>query len=334
MKPSAIVLGLGTALVSLNGFAASWGLNNHIYVDRSDDSTDGFCQRGLQYAPQCNLRAAIREALTQDGTVVDIRTDLVISQGSIAIDPDRATNLVVRGVGGSELKALTGSANSRLFEINDKANVRLNGVLISNFSAWEGGAILNAGTLELQIATLAGNKASCSGGGAMTATASCFGGAISNNGTLILKDDTRFENNEVSATASTASYTTANASGGAISSNGTIIIDGAVVFDSNRALTSANSGVHPMPFGGAFSSAFGGAVASNGSLEVSESGAGKCIFARNLAKAEGTTPFGEVSLTSRGGAAFVSGATSFTGAACVFTDNDAAEDRDLAFQGN
>ncbi len=148
--------------------------------------------------------------------------------------------------------AITGAADgiARLFEVATGVNLTLDNLSISGFRAEDtGAAIQNDGALDLEGVTIAGNATNCSGTGAMTAFATCTGGAIANTGTLTLGGGTSFTNNSVTADASTAAYTTAWAGGGAISSSGTIAIVGPVTFAGNAANAAATSGYHPEPIG-------------------------------------------------------------------------------------
>lgn len=326
MKMFSTILSL---VVASSPLYAGSGETKTIVVERADDSTDGVCERDSDLGLNCNLRAAIAEALKQDNSVIDIRVDSTIELGSIPIAPEQLTQLSIRGLDGSPQRKISGNGQSRLFDIAENSRVNLTGLEISKFKAINGAAIWNDGELTLTNVTFLGNQSSCSAIGAMTASATCFGGAILNSKTLVLKDGTRFEKNSVSASAGAASYTTAYASGGAIASSGKIIFDGDVVFEGNSATAEANSGVHPAPIGGATATAFGGAI-SGGSVEILENGLGKCVFARNVAQAEGSSPNDKVSLTSRGGATFASSESLALLNTCLFDANEAAVDDNLS----
>jgi hypothetical protein len=280
-----------------------------IVVDQTADSLSGSCKTGV--TGQCNLRAAIKEALAgKDKANVILSVDSIIDQGEIAITPAAGQKLDLTIKGQRGMKNITGVGSSRLFQIAQNSNVQLEYLTISKFSAYDAGAIINAGTLSLKGTILRENKASCFATGAMTAYTTCSSGAISNSGKITLGDGTLFEDNESNANASTASYTTSSTSGGAISSSGTIILDGVVAFNRNSAIAAANSGYHPMPNGGASATASGGAIANfGGTIKVSNAGKGKCVFAQNDATATASTPYGTATTASIGGAVASTGGT-------------------------
>lgn len=332
----ALVLGLFSSL----GFAQNQnqsldvGASPIIEVDQAKDSLDGVCSRDVAEKGRCNLRAAVAEALKSDGAVINLLVDSDIDQGTIAINPALPTQSPLRIQSStSEIRKIAGNGSTRLFDIDQNARVQIVGLYITQFTSWDAGAIVNRGDLVMENTTFFANRVACFGTGAMTAYATCSGGAISNGGTLTLKNGSRFEKNEVIARASTASYTTSQGTGGAIASGGKIIFDGDVVFESNLALSEATSGFHPMPNGGATANALGGAIYSaNGNLEIQEDAVGKCVFSNNIADANASTPYGEASFISQGGAIYVSDSEfQVLAESCRFVNNKAGQDEDLAF---
>ncbi len=303
--------------------------DRQLVVDQSADSSSGNCGRA---GGQCNLRSAVAEAqrLGGESTIV-LAVESVIDQGQILVAPsDGQSRLTIRGQDG--MQTITGNGGERLFQLDAGAKLDLENVVISNFSSQFGGAIQNSGDLTIRGAIFRSNKSLCFGSGAMTAFATCGGGAIANGGRLILGDGTLFEDNEAIAIASTASFTTANASGGAIDSTGNLMLDGMVVFRHNTAKSSANSGFHPMPSGGAWANAKGGAVSSyGGSLVVSRAGEGKCAFLQNQATADASTPYGEATPLSIGGAISTNGSrVENLPSACSFDANFSGADPDVS----
>lgn len=332
---------ISASLLPLGGFASpgfaddiTIDLKPHIVVDQGLDSLDGVCGRDVARQGLCNLRAAVAEALKQDGSVIDVLVDSEITQGHIVISASAKALHPLRIQGrGEGQRRIVGNGLSRLFDITETSSVQLSGLYITQFRSFEAGAIVNRGSLDIENSSFFANRVACFGSGAMTAYATCGAGAISNGGLITLNNGSLFEKNEVVATASTASFTNASGSGGAISSGGTILLDGEVVFESNSVTSEAFSGIHPMPAGGADAKAWGGAIYSfNGTIEVMDTGFGKCRFSNNVAQADASTPFGTASLTSQGGAVYASGGTiQLLTQACVFEGNQAAEDVDFAF---
>jgi len=301
-------------------------------VDLGADSSTGACVANGDSGGRCNLRAVVLAAGSASGPVtIDLAVDSTIDAGSIAVTPaaSGASDVVIEPAPGGASRAVTGNGMSRLFEIASGARLAIAHVAITGFSAVDSGAaILNRGALVLDGATIAGNTTHCFGVGAMTAFATCAGGAIDNAGNLTLGGGTTFSRNTVSADASTAMYTTASAQGGAIVSSGAIAIVGPVTFTGNAASASAHSGVHPTPIGGASASASGGAIANGGTL-TGTAPAGSCRFSGNAASAEGSTPRGETTLSSAGGAIANTGTLSLPEGVCGFSGNEAQKGSDV-----
>ncbi len=296
-------------------------LQRLLIVDQTADSTTGNCD----VAGQCNLRAAVTKAASLSlPTTLRLDVDVVIDQGQIEIPAGQ--RLTIQGQG---VKAITGTSLSRLFLIDAEAQVSLKDLVISRFLQTDGGAIVNSGALDTTGVTFQDNHADCSGVGAMTAYSSCTGGAIQNFGTLVLSDGTLFQNNQVTSEASTASFTTSTANGGAVYSTGTVRIDGLVVFSNNLASSGANSGIHPLPDGGATADAAGGAlVNAGGELIVTAASQDKCLFQQNQAESQATTVQGTAAAASRGGAVASNGGHVEGLESCMYAGNQAATDAD------
>ena len=177
----------------------------HFVVDRAEDSTDGVCATDGSAVGRCNLRAAVAAAAFVPGAVdIELAVDANITLGEIAVAPravESSTSIERTTIYAANGKAIEGEGHSRLFNIAPGADLALRGVRVSHFGAFDGGAIVSRGRLELDGATLSHNRASCSGVGAMTAFATCAGGAISSSGELVLTGGTRFEDDVVTAEA-------------------------------------------------------------------------------------------------------------------------------------
>jgi hypothetical protein len=298
-------------------------------VDRADDATDGACVRDGDSAGRCNLRAALAAAATAPSPVtIALAVDSTIDQGEIALNVPSGASLAIAGAA----HRIDGNRGARLFTVAAGVTLALDDVVISNFAAYDGGAIVNHGSLALHGATLANNAASCSDVGAQTAYALCDGGAIENDGQLTIDGGTRFENNHVDAAAMTAAFTTSNGSGGAIASSGAIVIDGPVTFAGNGASATSVSGVHPIPVGGADASAAGGAIYNGGgSLTVTGAAIGHCTFDGNSAVANASASNSQQPSTRSavGGAIYSQGQLVLPGGACVFANDAALTDPDV-----
>jgi hypothetical protein len=294
-------------------------------VDRVADSDDGVC--ASLPTGRCNLRAAVSAALLSPVKVtIELQSDSLVELGPIAIDPASALDLTITA---SEQRRIDGLGFTRLFAIGAQANLKLDNVVIENFRDFDGGALTNAGTLSITRTTFSLNTAYCSGVGAMTAFATCGGGAISNSGSLTIGAGSRFVENEARAEAWTASFTNASAFGGAIASSGSILVNGSVEFLDNRSTALAQSGIHPGP-GGAWASSLGGAILSGGSLTFVGDAIGHCTISNNgaSATASAVSPYIGTS-SSAGGAIYTSGELVLPSGACLFSDNQADSDSDV-----
>ncbi len=331
------LLNLGSlALVSSTlGFgavpaAAKKPLN--LVVDLATDSATGVCRQKPN--GKCNLRAAIAKAVEHSGIVnITLAVDSQITGGVINITaPAETLAPFVLSISSDLPRAVTGNGSSALFNISSNVNVNLLNVNISQFAAYDAGAITNAGNLSLVASSLTDNKASCFGNGAMTAFATCYAGAVLNSGTLTLGEGSRIERNRVDATAGAAANTNANASGGAIVSSGTLVFDGNVLFADNVANAASQPGYHGNMPGGSYAAASAGALANSGAIEITANGEGKCQFVRNQAIAVANAPVnGQTVQSSRGGAISTNPLANVDLAtACTFEANAADQDADVA----
>jgi hypothetical protein len=296
-------------------------------VDRGTDGTDGQCLANQSSRGQCNLRAAVAAALGAGGPVtISLSVDSQIANGEIALAPPAAGRAPAITIEGSN-KKVTGSNNSRLFNVSANIDLTLKNFTITAFTAFEGGAIFNGGNLTLSGVTVANNTVSCFGLGATTAFAFCDAGALVNQGRLALGGGTRFDANKVTASALTAAFTNATAGGGAIANSGTLVIDGPVSFTGNVSDATATSGIHPGPAGASASSS-GGAISNTGTLQVTGGAIGHCDFSGNVASASASAPPSNTgTATSTGGAiASFGGSITIPPNACTFQNNQAAVD--------
>jgi predicted outer membrane repeat protein len=176
-------------------------------VDRSDDPdlgttpTAGACTEAT--ANDCSLRGAITAANTTSGADTinfnlgsPATITLVISQLPLITD---SAGLTIDG--GSADITIDGGAAVRPFLVDSGAKLSLNELTLTkgNTSSNDGGAIRNEGTLVVSNSTLSRN------------TSANQGGAIFNQGTLEVSD-------------STLSRNRAKGDGGAISSEGTLVV--------------------------------------------------------------------------------------------------------------
>jgi len=311
--------------VSTYGAAA---VGDHFVVDLGADSDDGVCSANGGSSGQCNLRAAFLAAGTATPPVtIELAVDSVVSLGTIAAASPNA--VTVQSASGGPARSISGTATSRLFQVASGSSLALSTLTITNFSAPNlGAAILNDGTLDLQGVTIAKNAVSCFDVGAMTAFATCSGGALASSGTVTIGGGTSFTGNSVTADAATAAFTNAWAGGGAIESSGTLTITGPVTFSGNSAVATATSGPHPEPIGGATASSNGGAIENSGTLTITGA-AGSCQFLSNAATSTGSTIYGSTSLSSAGGAIENTGTLQIAPGTCVFSGNTAQSGADI-----
>jgi hypothetical protein len=303
-----------------------------IVVDQTWDSLDGACATDGSRTGSCNLRAAVAAAAQVDGPVsVAVTTYQSLSLGQITV-PAGADIGVVGTTADRTSVYGQGQGGGRLFQVQEGAALSLAELWVSNFAANDGGAINNQGELTLDGVTVSDSTASCSGTGAMTAFATCWGGAIVNSGRLVLRGGSQFHRNVSLASASTASYTTATSGGGALVNSGELVLDGPVAFANNTADASATSGPHGNMPSGAWASASGGAIwHTGGSLTVTGAAVGRCSFSGNAAIASASAVSEPGTAASVGGAiAAQPGATlDIPSGACTFSENSAQTGPDV-----
>jgi hypothetical protein len=301
-------------------------------VDLGTDSTTGLCAANARSHGRCNLRAALAAAQGATGPVtIKLTSDSTVTEGQMSVVPPSsgASSILIETGPDHGAHAITGTANGRLLEVASTATLELRNLSIANFTAEDSGAaILNDGTVDLEGVTLSSNTVRCVGVGALTAFATCSGGAVANTGTMTIGGGTAFSNNTVTADASTASYTTAWAGGGAILSSGTLSIVGPVSFIGNSAVAEATSGYHEAPIGGATATASGGAIDNSGTVSIAGA-AGSCQFQQNSASASGSTIYGTTTTSSAGGAIENTGTLQIAPGVCVFSDDSAQTNPDI-----
>ncbi len=188
----------------LGGTGGGWrGLisSNHLVDNISDDALLSTCTE----APNdCSLRGAIKRAEGAPGAD-KITFDPSLEGQTIVLSGDNLTfgklnRVEIEGPGAEKL-TISGNNLSRVFYIDQDANVRISGLKLTNGNAGDGtgfkhlksgGAIYNAGTLTLNFVTISGN----------TATGKFLeghGGGISNTGNLSLWSTTISENSSKGA---------------------------------------------------------------------------------------------------------------------------------------
>ena len=148
--------------------ASSWT------VTKNTDTDDGVCDR------DCSLREAIDAANSGD-TIVFSRGQTFTLRSQLTID----TRLTIRGKGSSKTIiqaskcnpiSLSGGcrpASQRVFEIERRGNLTLDGVTVRNGNCAgscstaevDGGGIYNAGTLSLKNSIVQNNRSDWAGGG-------------------------------------------------------------------------------------------------------------------------------------------------------------------------
>ncbi len=199
-----------------------------------------------------SLRDAI--ATTPDGGTVDFQPGLT---GTIALTRELVITedltIAGPGVGVITLSPLTGLHSGVLFIEPTTANVTISGLTIANGDSFDGGGILNQGTLAVSDCILSNNKVAVGSGGE-------YGGGISNNGTLTVSDSV-LSGNE-------AQY------GGGIANRGGRVTITRSILDSNSIT-------------GDVSIAGGGGIYNSGILTITDS-----IFSGNSSTAPGSVPRG------------------------------------------
>lgn len=195
-------------------------------------------------------------------------------------------NLNIVGNGGTV--TIDAGSSNRMFIINSGRTVTMSGLTFTRGSSTTGGAIQNAGTLNLNSCTFTNNRA--------TGTGINTGGAIQNTGTLNINGCTFTSNNAddyggavYNANTGTVTVTNSNfntntgTDGGAIFSYGTLTVNGSTftgntVSDDGGAICSGHDTTVPTGVltvtGSTFtnnSGSFGGAIWNHGTVNVARS---------------------------------------------------------------
>jgi hypothetical protein len=210
-----------------------------------------------------SLRAEIATAKTKDTIVFAPSLNgqaITLTSGQLEI----SKSLTIQGPGAGQL-TVSGDSLSRVFQVDQKVTVTLSGMTISNGYAganlfnhynYDGGGILNLGTLTVSSCTLSGNHADNT-----TFLGTKGGGGIYNAGTLTVSNSTLTSNQ-------------AGDSGGGIFNAGTATISGC---------TLSSPGPHDQINPNAWQSAnFGGGIFNTGTMTVNS-----CTFSYNVAWTDG-----------------------------------------------
>src|SRR5262245_1477811 len=223
-----------------------------------------------------SLRAEIAAAKSKDTIVFDPSLKgqtITLTSGQLEI----SKSLTIQGLGAGQL-TVSGDSLSRVFQVDQKVTVTLSGMTISNGYAgylgnlysYDGGGILNLGTLTVRSCTLSGNHAD-----GTTYFDTHGGGGIYNAGTLTVSNSTLTSNQAVDA-------------GGGIFNAGKATISGCtLVFPSDsltrpelrQAATNDGGGifnagtltVYSCTFSYNFATHLGGAIYNAGALTVTNS---------------------------------------------------------------
>jgi CSLREA domain-containing protein len=223
--------------------------------DLPDSSpADGSCQdqNGL-----CSLRAAVEEANAMPGKqTISLADSQLILASSLVVQDD----LTITGLGAGST-VLSGNGSDRLVDVENGANLELNGLALQGgYTSGDGGALLVAsGQASLANVQVSGSSADGSGGGIWNAgqlslqnsavtgnSATAGAGGIANQGTLDLENVTISGNQgqagggiQSSGPASLANVTVANnwaqADGGGLSGEAAIFSLKNTILADNRA---------------------------------------------------------------------------------------------------
>ncbi len=251
--------------------------------------------------------------------------------------PIITSNIVIEGHGATIQRDSSAPA-FRIFTVTNSGHLTLNSTSVKNSSAVNGGAVANAGTLDLNTATLSGNSASGQGGavyntGTLTATGSTFtsntsgsGGAISSQGSLSLSSSTISKNTAVGSTAwggglyisaGTATVTSTTFSNNSLTVNGAQGAGGAIANFASLTLNSSNIlnnktiGANGLG-GGLFIFNTGSATVSNTTFDSNQSPSGAGIYDDlGTLNVSGST-FSNNGASAKGGGIFASGTLNIT----------------------
>jgi hypothetical protein len=237
-----------------------------------------FVTKSLDDGSSGTLRNAI--SIAQPGDTIVIKTNQL--SGPIVLNPTVGelvldTDLAIRTSGSSPV-TISGGDASRVFEVAATAHVSLANLIITDGgTVFEGGGILNNGTLTVSSCTLCSNVASQFGGGignegtltvsssTLSGDAALFGGGLFNNGTATING-------------CTLSGNAASAGGGIFNNFGTLTVSGSTLsgnFASGLGGGIANVGgtltVSGSTLSGNFASGSGGGIDNEGTLTISGS---------------------------------------------------------------
>jgi predicted outer membrane repeat protein len=230
-----------------------------------------------------SLRYEIAQAKSKDTIVFAPSLDgqtIKLTSGQLEI----GKSLTIQGLGAGQL-TVSGDSLSRVFQVDQKVTVTLSGMTISNGYAgylgnlysYDGGGILNLGTLTVSSCTLSGNHADNT-----TYVDTHGGGGIYNAGTLTVRNSTLTSNQAGDAGGGIFNAGTATISGCTLSSPGPLhqinpnawqsANDGGGIF--NDGTMTVNS----CTFSDNVAAYFGGGIYNAGELTVSNS-----VLSGNLA---------------------------------------------------
>ncbi len=231
-----------------------------------------------------SLRQAISDAKTiAEANTINFQNGLsgtiILTSGELAV----TGNLTITNSTGANSLLISGNNTSRVFFVNQNANLTINGVTVTKgngtgitipgFNGY-GGGILNIGTLTLTNSIVSGNTAALAGGGGiynqgstMTTNSTVsgntagYGGGIANNdGTMTLTNSTVSDN--------TAVY----GGGGGINNDGTMTLTNSIVsgnttgqyggginnnFGATTTLTNSTVSGNTAVYGGGIANSFG-----------------------------------------------------------------------------
>jgi predicted outer membrane repeat protein len=240
-----------------------------------------------------SLRGEIAAAKNKDTIVFDPSSlkgqTITLTSGQLEI----SKSLTIQGLGASQL-TVSGDSLSRVFQVDPKVTVTLSGMTISNgyagalagLNTYDGGGILNLGTLTVSSCTLSGNHAD----GTTESLTFIFthgGGGIYNAGTLTVSNSTLTSNQAVDEGGGifNAFRATATISGCTFfSSPAQAFIQWQSAEDGGAIFNAGTMTVNSCTFSYNFANYFGGAIYNAGELTVSNS-----VFIGNIAAPPGNT---------------------------------------------
>ncbi len=240
---------------------------------------------------------------------ITLNRDLVII-GNLAASSGQMTPKGIGAQGPPPATIISGNNNSRIFNISSNINIELSGVLLTGgFISNSGGAIINAGTLDIMSSTILGNTASSGGGGVLnvgTATTTFTNTTISGNSA---EDDGGGVFNTGAATATFNNTTiVGNTCKGTFSDGGGVFNTGAATATFNNTTITGNTA--SSRGGGIFNA--GTATFNNTTLAGNTTlapnfpvnGFGGGVYNAGIAIFNGTTISGNTSIGADGGGVF------------------------------